>query len=127
MIIAQDFVFVLPPKSASSSISHALRDVGIHTIHRHEPLLQKPWQKLVVAVHRPRDEILKSAKLKEDVPWIVYSNHDIREVDFSIWFRYVNFKIEFDKLEEGWEDFCQAANLGKVPLYHLNKGINYVV
>ncbi len=127
MIIAQDFIFVLPPKSASSSISHALRDVGIHTMHRHEPLLQKPWQKLVAAVHRPRDEVLKSARLKEGVPWIVYGNRDIRDVDFSIWFRFVNFKIEFGSLGEGWERFCDAANLGQIPLCHLNKGVQHGV
>ena len=127
MIVAENFVFVLPPKSASSSVSHALRGVGIHSMHRHEPLLQKPRQELVVAVHRPRDEILKSAKLKDGEPWIAYGSRDIREVDFSVWFRFVNFKIEFNQLVEGWQQFCQRAGLGHIDLPHLNKGFPHGV
>ena len=119
MIIGRDFVFVLPPKSASTSISAALLDHGVQTLHRHQPLERQPPHPIVAAVVRDHDEMLRSA-LRRDGPWIAYGKTDIRDVPRGTWMRFVTFPLDFNNLDTDWRRFCDLVGI-HVDLPHLNK------
>jgi len=121
MIITCDFVFVLPPKCASTSISYALRDVGIHTQQRHEPLLRKPPHPLVAAVVRDYDEMVQSATANGTRQFIAYGKQHITALKPDVWLKWVTFPLRFEHLQEDWQSFCTAANLGNIELPHYNK------
>ena len=132
MIVGRNFVFVLNPKAASTSISTALRGRGVHTHWRHEPLTSKPPHPIVAAVWRDPEDRLRSA-WKGGIPfetwrsqsgdWNAYGGIDIRDVDQEHWFKHVNFRLDFSRLHEDWQRFCEMAGLGHIDLPHLNKGL----
>jgi len=124
VIIGRDFVFVLPPKCASSSITAALMGHGVHTLHRQEPLRAQPPHPIVAAVVRPFEDMLASALHHDpEAPWVAYGDTDIRDVPRDLWLRFVNFPLAFDNLQADWERFCNSAGF-HVDLPHLNRKKN---
>lgn len=120
MIIGRDFVFVLPPKCASSSISVALADHGVRTYERHEPLKTRPPHPIVAVVVRDHADMIRSATRNGARGFIAYGGRDIRDISPDTWSRWVNMRLDFCNLSTDWRRFCNAVGID-VPLPHLNK------
>lgn len=137
MIIGRNFVFVLAPKSASTSIRQALRRHGVLTWHFHDYLKGvRPPQPVVAAVDRPWGDALRSAwrmngskgdcekwitKEQVEPEFKVIGEIDMRDLDQDLYFRHVTHRLRWSRLQQDWADFLEDAGLPQIELGHVNK------
>lgn len=128
MIVADNYIFVTPPKAASTSISAALVKAGAkYVAPRHNRLETSPKQPIVASIVRhPVDRIISAWDNKKPfdlwwntVDWVAVDNKDIKTTAQTYWLKHVNHILRFETLQDDWQKFCRLAEIS-APLPQLN-------